>query len=61
MLDKYFVPYDRALKLKELGFDEPCFKAYTEEYERLINISNYHTNTSIKIQIKNKVCLHNNP
>ena len=24
MLEKYFIPYDRALKLKELGFDEEC-------------------------------------
>ena len=23
-----FVPYDRALKLKQLGFDEPCFVLY---------------------------------
>jgi hypothetical protein len=23
-----FVPYDRALKLKQLGFDEPCFGYY---------------------------------
>jgi hypothetical protein len=23
-----FLPYDRALKLKELGFDEPCFGYY---------------------------------
>jgi len=25
MLDKEFVPYEEALSLKELGFDEPCF------------------------------------
>ena len=24
-MEKEFVPYDRALKLKKLGFDEPCF------------------------------------
>jgi hypothetical protein len=23
-----FLPYDRALKLKQLGFDEPCFVLY---------------------------------
>ena len=23
-----FVTYEIALELKELGFDEPCFKAY---------------------------------
>ena len=25
MLEKEFVPYEEALALKELGFDEPCF------------------------------------
>jgi len=25
-LDKEFVPYQESLELKELGFDEPCFK-----------------------------------
>jgi hypothetical protein len=27
-MTKEFVPYDRALKLKEFGFDEPCFVLY---------------------------------
>jgi hypothetical protein len=25
-----FLPYDRALKIKELGFDEPCFGSYID-------------------------------
>ena len=28
MLEKDFVPYEEALALKELGFDEPCFMLY---------------------------------
>jgi hypothetical protein len=24
-MEKEFIPYEQALKLKELGFDEPCF------------------------------------
>ena len=24
-MKKEFIPYEQALKLKELGFDEPCF------------------------------------
>jgi hypothetical protein len=28
MLKKEFVPYEQALALKELGFDEPCFATY---------------------------------
>jgi hypothetical protein len=27
-MEKEFVPYNRALKLKELGFDEPCLGGY---------------------------------
>jgi hypothetical protein len=27
-MEKEFVPYDQALALKELGFDEPCFGRY---------------------------------
>lgn len=29
-LDKEFAPYDLALELKQLGFDEPCFAYYIE-------------------------------
>ena len=27
-MEKEFVPYELAVKLKKLGFDEPCFKSY---------------------------------
>ena len=27
-MEKEFIPYELALKLKELGFDEPCFGLY---------------------------------
>lgn len=27
-MEKQFVPYELAVKLKELGFDEPCFGIY---------------------------------
>jgi len=27
-MEKEFVPYEQALALKELGFDEPCFSYY---------------------------------
>lgn len=27
-MEKEFVPYDRSLRLKALGFDEPCFGYY---------------------------------
>ena len=30
-MNKEFVPYEQALALKELGFDEPCYDAYTYE------------------------------
>ena len=28
-MKKKFIPYEQALALKELGFDEPCFGYYT--------------------------------
>jgi hypothetical protein len=30
-LEKEFVPYEQALALKELGFDEPCFGWYASD------------------------------
>jgi hypothetical protein len=30
-MEKEFIPYDLSLKLKELGFDEPCFGWYADE------------------------------
>ena len=35
-IEKEFVPYDLALELKDLDFDEECFGFYTEEYKKLI-------------------------
>jgi hypothetical protein len=31
-MNKEFVPYELALELKQLGFDEPCFTFYQVEY-----------------------------
>lgn len=29
-MEEQFIPYDQALALKELGFDEPCFGEYRQ-------------------------------
>jgi hypothetical protein len=29
-MEKEFIPYEQALALKELGFDEPCFGAFNK-------------------------------
>jgi len=34
-MEKEFIPYEQALELKELGFDEPCFKIYNIKDEKL--------------------------
>lgn len=31
-IESNFVPYELAVKLKELGFDEPCLKSWGKEY-----------------------------
>ena len=49
-MEKEFVPYEQALALKELGFDEPCFGYYFNKSKVLMVISekdiNYLTGTS---------------
>ena len=35
-MEKEFVPYEQALALKELGFDEPCFGYYTGDKKHLL-------------------------
>ena len=35
-MKKEFVPYELALKLKELGFDEPCFGYFTSPKELIV-------------------------
>lgn len=35
MIEKEFVPYEEALALKELGFDEPCFAVYFNTTQQL--------------------------
>jgi hypothetical protein len=60
MLEKEFIPYQQALALKELGFDEPCFKAYdskgvlqkcTSDYWDIssLNIINEATTSNLKV------------
>lgn len=39
-MKEQFVTFEIALKLKELGFDEECFSAYTED-GGLMDIGNY--------------------
>ena len=34
-MEKEFVPYELAVKLKELGFDEPCLDKYDPRFEKL--------------------------
>jgi hypothetical protein len=36
-MNKEFIPYQEALALKELGFDEPCFAWYDGKYTSSIN------------------------
>jgi hypothetical protein len=36
-MEKEFIPYDKALALKELGFDEPCLAVYQDPKFMLID------------------------
>lgn len=37
-MQKEFVPYELAVKLKELGFDEECLMYYEEDSKRLVHV-----------------------
>ncbi len=40
-MEKEFIPYELALELKELGFDEPCLSAFFEgKIKRCDNVQN---------------------
>jgi hypothetical protein len=43
-MNKEFIPYEQALALKELGFDEPCFGWYQDKTLRI----DVNANQSIK-------------
>ena len=40
-MEKEFVPYELALRLKELGFNEPCFGMYCEGRFHLLYPNSY--------------------
>lgn len=44
-LQKEFVPYELALRLKALGFDEPCFAFY--RFGKEFCIKGQHKNTTL--------------
>jgi len=39
-MEKEFVPYQQAVALKQLGFDEPCFAAYEDKKWQLVEVKN---------------------
>jgi hypothetical protein len=53
-MEKEFIPYEQALALKELGFDEPCFAYFYhhQEYKILFDNPNQARDyNSIKIDV----------
>jgi len=44
-MDKEFIPYEQALQLKELGFDEPCFGWF-----RTIDFKEYFLETELDLE-----------
>lgn len=47
-MEKEFCPYEQALALKELGFDEPCFYQYVRDFDNdgelipIVSVLNLH-------------------
>ena len=46
-LEKEFIPYQEALALKELGFNEPCFATFHKELHHVIPIYAKFTNEDV--------------
>lgn len=48
-MEKEFVPYEQALALKKIGFDEPCLFAYNQDDDNKLmtapQLSSYQINT----------------
>ena len=52
-IENEFIPYEQALQLKELGFDEPCICCYDIEEKALFHclVNNVKNNTLIDCTI----------
>lgn len=49
-MDKEFVPYEPALELKELGFDEPCFGYYkNDHFTFFVDMLNCNSNSVFRL------------
>jgi len=55
-MEKEFIPYEQALALKELGFDEPCFARYykAEPHNIQFVLPNYSKDFNEKQFLHNK-------
>ena len=54
-MEKEFIPYEQALALKELGFDEPCFANYNPNFNLYHSEKNYLFNLKGTI-LENNEC-----
>ena len=52
-MEKEFIPYEQALELKELGFDEPCFAVYIDKTLIMEDDWLYSTNQDTFIESSN--------
>ena len=46
-MNKEFIKYEQALALKELGFDEPCFRWYDERWGDDLQQDKFNTNKDL--------------
>ena len=52
-MKKEFVPYELAVKLKELGFDEPCFAWYNDNGNYMLGIDEVRFDTMNTYHLNN--------
>jgi hypothetical protein len=52
-MEKEFIPYEQALALKELGFDEPCFGYYVGK-DKEVYMSNETLSAPFQFRLESK-------
>ena len=59
-MEKEFIPYEQALSLKELGFDEPCLGYWrNEDLPKPLTLGQYTTKEDMEYEISGQDEYHN--
>lgn len=55
-MEHLFLPYELAVKLKEIGFDEMCLGCYTSDGNFILSKSQHFKNTDSSVKVTDSTC-----